>query len=260
MVLKIQPFRRIIMTETWEEAWQAKDKMRSAQEIFNLIQGKVVSWFDPNLRQELSEKDQSAEDIELAIELMACIGAIDKAAFGKRDILLEFFVTQDESNEDLFACYCSPKDNPRESYGVWVGGLYQGITKQLRHEKLILPDCPIKKAPLATKEEFLLGVGVHEVRHRLQYHKRVEMFVSSDTEHFKEPMRKVCRWIRELLSSRKRIEAPTKKDPQRFLAYCDNPDEFDANVVQDFACQRLHQGISLEEFFALVMLEPAAYK
>ena len=243
-------------SRTWQEAMENKQEVYTAKEIFDLIQTNEQPKLDADsMRAALLERGMKEEDVNLALELMACIGAVNFLAFGKRDVLLEFR-TKKGSNQDLLAGYNRAEEKQPESFLVYVKDLFKDVSEQLAQKFYSLRNVNNENRPNKTKEELFLGVAVHEVRHRLQKQSGFKMFsideISSEKD---ETIRKVLTYTRNLFEEEeKRFRKENRGE--KVVRNRISPEEFDASATEYLAHNKLHEGMNLENFMLLVRSQP----
>jgi len=135
-------------------------------------------------RGELREKGRTEKDIDTALQLMACIVALDKKTFPHGGINLNFAPSKHKF--ERIAAYMFPEKDQEEGYTVYVEDISRSID-EARH-KILLVDLDgkilydYKDAPRASFEERMIGIAAHEARHRLQHHRRIRMFSLEDRD------------------------------------------------------------------------------
>jgi hypothetical protein len=132
------------------------------------------------IKGSLEEQGCEDDDIETAIDLMACIIFFDKEIFGENDISLNL---NSRDDCDMLAAYYSPEevpDFPNGLYQVRVKKLLKDLTDWRARITFFEKDgSPGKNNPEdyrnASLLEKIIQKGCHEVRHRYQVVKKVPL-------------------------------------------------------------------------------------
>lgn len=247
--------------KNWQESFENNAEIYTAREIFDLIQANEFNEFEKEkIRKNLTEFGQKEEDIDLAVKLMACISAVQKAAFDGEQIELQFMPMK---RPDAIAGYRSKNDeNPKEAYAVYVEGLHETTSDWLKKTKLTLFDRegkPNKNEPIITTEEDLLGVAIHEVRHRFQYQDGFRIFSPEAASAIDNQLRQIMLFTVSYFDKLKKIrEKGCKKGGEIVRGI--NPSEFDSFVIEILANNKIHEGLTLRDFFDLVKIQPPEIK
>jgi hypothetical protein len=243
-------------SRTWQEAYENPEEIYSAEEIFDLIQTNQFPKLNPEkMKEGLLEKGLKEEDIDSALRLMACMATVQQAGFDGEQVTLEFVSKKYQPNQDFAAAYFPKKD----SYGIFVPDLHEGISNHLKEVTVKLVDKDgkfIKDAPLLTMEEWMLGTAVHEVRHRLQEQTDFKMFSPEDASSMQNKQ------LKQIIIFVERLFEITKEDlekagrGEKIIEDRTSQEEFDSNVVEFLTRNKIHNGTTLKEFFDLVKIQP----
>jgi len=228
----------------------------NAVEIFQFFQSKGCSRLDsPKTRKGPLPKRRKKEDMELALELMACIAAIDEGVFPSFNHVKFRFMSR-KSKENNVAEYCWPSEKSRESYDVFVQGLEEEILNEMRSHRLILIDeeGAMDYSCDMTPEQYAIGVAVHEVRHRQQKRtKGFRMFSKKDLARADGQLKHFIRLTEILFKTRfKCFEEQGVSAIGRKLS----PIEFDAQLIEFLVQDLIHRGTSPKALLELVRLQP----
>lgn len=248
---------------TWQEALEGKEKY-AAKELFDLIQAVQLDALNPQeTRRQLLEHGQKEEDIDSALKLMACISAVNRMAFGGEPVTLNFMSPEHAERPDIVARYDSGGKDSREGYEVRVEGLHNKTLDMLKSKiELVDKDGKVfEDRPLTTIESEYLGTAVHEVRHRFQHQKGFKMFSPKDISSVDEQLGRIISFMKDYFDI-VREDLEKEGASKKIIASQANPREFDAMVVEVLAQNKMHEGVTLEEFSNLVGIQPpeAAHK
>ena len=201
-----------------------------------------------NLSKELLNRGRTNEEIEMAIKLACCITYFDYLLFEK-PIVIGFSSKCNENRSfQFFASYCHPSmpNCDKEEYAVYVERLPERIKED---SKTFVSFDEKGKSFLTTQteEEFLIRMGIHEVRHRLQHNGRVKLFYRN--KKYRNPIGNFVKFTS--LVYKYDAKGKTKKYIKERLS--DN--EFDANVVDYFFANKLRKGKSIMSLSEIIKIE-----
>lgn len=228
----------------------------NAVEIFRFFQNKGYSRLDsPQTRKGPLPKRRNKEDAELALELMACIAAVDEGVFPSINHI-KFRFMAGKGREDDVAAYCWPSEKSRESYDVFVQGLEEKILDETQHRRLILIDQEGRmdySCDMAL-EQYSIGVAVHEVRHRLQkQEKGFRIFSKENLARADGQLKHFIRFTEIIFKTR--LEC-LKDQGKPIVARRFSPIEFDAQLIEFLAHDLVCRGASPKAILELVRLQP----
>ncbi len=240
-------------TRKWKEALADEKEIFTAKELFDLIQFNAQGKFEQSLKDKLAETNVP-EDIELAMELAACIATINEFMFQDRP-MLQFHTCK----EGGVAYYFSPHNNPQMYYGITVRDLKKDLEGVVQQEgrSLIVGDNGkfVNPSRRFSKEMYFLQVAVHEVRHRVQELPDFKLFAPQHAATEGQPLKKLIKFQDTFFQKQeKRLRERGVDEPT--ISKRLSPIEFDAEVVDAFAKNKIYHGITLQEFFSLASLMP----
>jgi len=189
------------------------------------------------IKKRLKKRGISKTDIEISLNLMACMFFFDSKIFPK-DKIGHCSFCQGKSIKD-FAAYNHPSDgnHPLEMYEVRVRKLFKDIKKHATmiviFDKLGNPVINNRNKSLKISYKYLvLSIAVHEVRHRLQKNK-IKMF--TEDKEYTDP---------QIISLIK-------------LGWVDhsNAREFDASLVAALSLWIIHDGTSKQKLCKIIKSE-----
>ncbi|MFA5087058.1 MAG: hypothetical protein WC470_02030 [Candidatus Paceibacterota bacterium] len=189
----------------------------------------------PLISEGIMSRGRTPEDIEIAIKIACVISFFDFIIFRSNPIKLYFI-----NGESNFAGYSHPSmpGSPEESYNIYVANLSSRIKEQISFFKIISFNKDKLLRNTCSEEEYLLMIGAHEVRHRLQFIHNVKMF-RRDVE-YRKPFNNFVRYIGYVFEDASVID---KTDI-----------EFDAKVVGEIFLSSLHKNKSLRELIDIIQM------
>lgn len=243
---------------TWQEVLENKGETYTAKELFDLIQVNHMDGLDPDkVRAELLAHGRKEEDIEDSLKLMTCISIVQRMAFSGEGVALNFAPSKHEIRPDIVAMYNPKEKDCEERYDVRVEELHNKILDMLK-SKIELVDKNGKvfdNRPLTTVESEYLGTAVHEVRHRFQHQKGFRMFSYEDTSLIDKQLSRIITFVKHYLDI-VREDLEKEGASKEIIDSQVNPAEFDAMVIKILAQNKMHEGVTLEEFSNLVRIQP----
>jgi len=236
-------------------------KICNAFEIFDLFQEIAFSSLEPErIRRELVKRGKEKKDIELSLRLMASIVGLNLRVFPFQNISADFI--SEKVCNDLVSAYCGPPFASEEGYVVWVEGISEYVIKRtkiglilINNDGDIVDNCEDGFFPTSFPmvQEVLLGLALHEVRHRFQRNNKFELFSPEDIDDIQYPLKGYIDFVDYYQSSREKIFREEGKT-QEFIEKRINPWEFDALVIANFLMAKIHRGITIEELLETVTL------
>ena len=201
--------------------------------------------------KELRNRGRTNEEIETAIKIACCISYFDSLFFD--DGISINFVSR-EAEDDQFAAYSHPsmaKDVVEEGYFVYAKNLPSKINSD---------GCKINSFSMngklsrleASKEEFLIRIAVHEIRHRLQYNKRIKLFLRNKS--YRKPIDYSIRFYKSVYEYQKEMYEKEEKS-EDYIAKKLSDTEFDAEIIESVFLDKLHKGKGLKELCQIVKME-----
>lgn len=226
------------------------------EEYFKEIVNNERKNFDvEKIIQESIEHGMKEEDIETAVDLLACISILDEKILpDEKPCSLNLIYGR--SREKYIASYCAPKEGDGEEvYYVFMSDIEElslkdtpGITNFNENNEIDTSE----KREKASKELNLLSVAFHEIRHRVQHRKQIAQFNPEHTLAFQD---KTYPDFIEFLNLC--IEEGKKNPKSKNLAeYKSQPHEYDATVIEEFSVSKLSSGITEKDLIELAQLEP----
>ncbi len=206
--------------------------------------------------RELKDKGRTEEDIETALHLMACIVTLDLGLFPQKDRVLSLDFVARKHKFGRIADYRSKGKCQEEGYTVFAEDISRNINnpvwKVLRVDSAgrILDD--YADAPMASFEARMIGIAAHEVRHRLQRHRRVRMFSPRDIDACgDEFLRTFIEFASKELERDKQLYLEEKKSGA-FIRSMTRPCELDARIIEELVVSKIHDNITLKELHRLL--------
>lgn len=217
-----------------------------AQERNKLIDIDFVS-------EELRNRGRTDEEIDLSIKLACCLSYFSSLFFD-RTIPIGF--VPGENKHGSLAAYCHPsmpKCN-EEGFFIYVKDLPLRIKDnknycKTRHYFSI--NGKIKKYEIS-KREFLISIGVHEVRHRLQYDKNIKLFKRNKKYH--PPIGYLIKFLKDAYRYQKEIYIKEGKS-KKFTNWHLSNRELDAELIERIFVDKLQKGINLKELYEIIKME-----
>lgn len=144
--------------ENKQEIYKAEDLFRFFQEKYNVPNSEET-------KRQLMEHGMEPKDIDASFELMTCVLGVDANVENLQGIRLEFNAAKDTKK---LAGYRPAAEGELEKYIAFVDGSADEITRRCRGRKM-------------TKQEVVLQVAIHEVRHRLQFTEGFKKFKAENS-------------------------------------------------------------------------------
>jgi hypothetical protein len=232
-----------------------------SKELFDLLASAGLKGFRPEFIQELEESGAEKEDVDLATKFMACLAVVNRLVFNDK---VELVFSTGEKEPENFVQY-SPKKEGKYDENYWISVKHFGkvIRMQMGENREVFLDengCLTRKgAPVVSLEENLLGIAVHEVRHRLQHKSGIKLIGRGD--------KVICDGVpvddefitlqaNFMNSQRKKLKESGVLDESSLERKADKK-ELDAIIIEKMAVSRLHnRKISLEQLKQIAMIEP----
>ncbi|MDO8486177.1 MAG: hypothetical protein Q7S77_00555 [Candidatus Staskawiczbacteria bacterium] len=249
-----------------EKNENTEEKKFNSKELFDyLINFGFENWKNkPDFERELEQAGVEKENVELAEKMMTCITLVNKLVF-QDQVELAFSASKEKTGN--FIQYIPEKEKQNEAYWInvdYFGDTIREIIKENRKVFLdengkLLKLKDEKEAHSVSFEELILGIAIHEVRHRLQYKRDIKMIGRGD--------KVLCdgiyiddEFINLQDSFIKGQKFKRKKDHDTHKEFYDrkkSKEEIDAVIVEKIAVSRLHhKQTSLEQLKELVTIEP----
>lgn len=165
------------MREAEPNISQEKEPL-DAKSLFDMIIDIGHSKSQEEIRDKLEKEGAERESAEFAIKMMTCLGAVNYFTFGDK-VNMEFRTEGKEKPANIIE-YIPASETEKEKYSISVDYFYKTIKYILDNKKRhILLDANgemIDNPDAVSEQELLLGIAVHEARHRLQKTRNVKMF------------------------------------------------------------------------------------
>lgn len=244
-----------------EEEKKEMDEPLESKELFDLLVDASLKGFRPELIQELEETGAEKENVDLAVRFMACLAVVNRLVFNDK---VDLIFSTGENEPENFIQY-TPKKEGRYDENYWISIRHFGkvIKKQMEENRRVFLDengqLIIRKedAPPVSQEELLLGIAIHEVRHRLQEREEISMIgakdkVMLDGNYIDEDFLKLqASFVGGL---KKKYEESLEEG---LLERKTGNKELDAIIVEKISASRLHhRKTSLEQLKRLATIEP----
>lgn len=204
---------------------------------------------------ELKNCGRTKKELDLATKIANCLSYFSNSFFEKPIPI--YFVTKGKENNHNLAAYCHPSmmaGLKEECFFIYLKGLsakFNDCKNYCRTNYSFSIDNKCHKFEM-TDEEFLISIGAHEVRHRLQYNGRVKLF---DTDKkYRKPLCYLIAYHEDVCKHQKQIYEREGESPE-FIAWDLSREEFDADIVQDVFSYKLHRGRSLKELCETLKME-----
>ena len=190
------------------------------------------------------------EELKITERFSNTIERLDKIVFPENPI--EVFVLQCSPLDEAKRFQYCPKapnfiSNYRgELYLIFGGKLPQRIEEEKNKSIMLFKDSELSKniyqLPKFSLEEVLIGLSVHEIRHRFQYHNKNKILSPRDVERINDPyLKRLFRYVSLLCEQ----ISPNSFDK-----------EFDAAVVEHIVVELWHEGErSLERIAKIIVSE-----
>lgn len=232
-----------------------------AKEFFDLLANAGLRGFKPEFIRELEESGTEKEDVDLATKFMACVAMVNGLIFNDK---VEMVFSTGEKEPENFIQY-SPKKEEEYDENYWISVKHFGkvIRMQMGENREVFLDengrLTRKGAPVVSLEETLLGIAVHEVRHRLQHKSGIKLIGRGD--------KVICDGVpvddefitlqaNFMNSQRKKLKESGVLDKSLLELKADKK-ELDAIIIEKMAVSRLHhRKTSLEQLKKIVTIEP----
>lgn len=228
----------------------------TASEFFQLIFKKSYPNLKPkDMGRKLLAKGQKEADTIMSLKLMACIGAIDRLIFDGKPITLNFSTRPNRYGH--FAGYSKATKTHGESYEVTVSGIAKTMKGELKARVTMLgkKSPPYYDLPKASLEEILIGVAIHEVRHRMQYQPGIKTFSRKYYSYAGGKLRRYINFTKLLFREERKVYVKEGKSVG-FIRDRMKKTEFDAKLIEIIAVTRIHNGVSINELKSLINLQP----
>lgn len=232
-----------------------------AKELFEWLANTGLKGFKPEFAYELEKSGAEKEDVDLAIRFMACLAVVNGLIFNDRVKLI--FNISEEQPENFIQYTPKKKGQYNDNYLISVRYFGKAIRKQLGENREVFLDgngCLTRKgAPIVSLEETLLGITVHEVRHRLQHKSSIKMIgrgdkVICDGNPVDDEF--IALQASFMDSQRKKLLKGEILDEGLLERKADSK-ELDAIIIEKMAVSRLHhRKTSLEQLKQIVTIEP----
>lgn len=205
------------------------------------------------ISKELRNRGRTDEEIDLAIKIACCLSYFSSLFFGKT-IPINFVPRENKAG--FLAAYCHPSmpNCNEECFFIYVKDLPLKLEDnknycKTRHYFSI--DGKITQAEMS-KEEFLIAMGVHEVRHRLQHNKNVKLFKRN--KKYRPPIGHLIKFLKNVYKYQKEIYI-REGESKRFIAWDLSNREFDADVIERIFTNNLQKGRTLKELCEIIKME-----
>ncbi|MFC1751661.1 hypothetical protein ACFLY5_00760 [Patescibacteria group bacterium] len=248
------------MVMTSENIEQAKEKIEPKKYFKELVDDGLKYINTEEIYETCKKRGVSEEDTDIAIEIMACIASLDDKIINReKERELSFCFGKTLGKEA--AGYFPKEKGKKEGYGVFP--------KNMKHRpspKAIISfdeqgnlDNP-ENTPKETRDLHILGLAVHEIRHRVQKTEDFSQFTPADTSKYKdEPFSSYIRFMSYKFEAfSESIVKKYRKDgkPEEYIKDRTSNKEFDAQLIEELAKSKLHSGITEKELLELIQLQP----
>jgi len=232
-------------------------KVKSLKEPFiNHINGIVENneSFDAFLEKKLKNKERINTVKKLAIYIVFFDSLIFSQNFENS---MQVFFFSRRSMYDYIAAYYHPDMG---NYGFETYNIYIPSTKRIQRRPIIsfdkngkIPYEEYKDIPIATKEEVLISVAAHEVRHRLQYNNLVEPIKRNSVSRNKKVNGFIqynaieLEWMRKFFCQ--------NNYPEEFIKNRMSNEEFDASLIELIILSQIRDNASVEKVIKTLKME-----
>ena len=194
-----------------------------------------------DIRAELARMGIKKGVIKIILWLRSLIIFFDSRVFSK-PIPIRLCRKTSKSYPDDMAGYSQKTKKHEEHYIIFISN----VNGFMRHEcrlkniaNLLVGKSSYEDCPYSSKDEVLIRIAAHEVRHRLQYHS-TKKFYRSHIHSVKHPfLREAIRWVGLLFKEDAKIYREKGKS-QKFICHRINPLEFDARVIECCIAAAVH--------------------
>jgi|GEM_PF-2723595 len=212
------------------------------------------------IREELENRKVPKADTEMALTLMGCIAAVNHRFFSGVPVLFRF--SSKRSSQGFLAEFNPFTRRQREGYSVYAEDLAQLIKERTAYERVMALDergCLLydyEMAPRPSLEEVLMGIGLHEVRHRLFHHNQVSRITLGYAKEKGDlELETAIRLNRSVVKSKKELYRNEGRSTY-FIRRRSGWDELGAMVVEDLAILKMRQGESFAAVCNVACLHP----
>jgi len=190
--------------------------------------------------QELKEKGVEERNIKMALALMKRIGALDRKIFPENPASFIFALKEDIPGD--FAGFVRPeKDEKERSYQITVKNIAEYIKEEEGKKVPIFGPERQLKFQKYDKEQFLISVAAHEIRHRVQHDHSIKNFSPEDAKLVDDQLlRYIIEFYEIEFEEREKIYRRENKS-EEFIKKKLGPKEFDAMVIEKFVANKLHK-------------------
>ena len=182
----------------------------------------------------------------MALDLLKVLDGFDSQMFPGSKCGVDLCVVKNRNG--YHAQYCHPRRNARESYTIFIPGLKKSleeskITAIFRERgQEIIPIPEAEQVDLSLRNKIVV-VAAHEVRHRMQFclGRKIKPF-NPWTYRFARSklLRQIGKFV-HLLMKHQRVCMRRDRVKASHIRKCTNSIEFDSNVIELLAIQRLRQ-------------------
>ena len=262
------------MSEKGPEFSQNEEKSRRVEintpldfaELFEFLANSgLENWANrEDFERELEQSGLEKEDIALATKFMMCLATVNQLVFQDRAELI--FSTNKEKSENFVQYLPEKKEiDQDESYWINVKFFGQTIREIVGENRTVFLDeaghliKSEEEAPPVSLEELLLGIAVHEVRHRLQKKKGIKLIGPSSKVFFEGNQidDEFINLQSSFISGQKKKLKSRGDVKEGLLERKTGSEELDAVIIEKIAVSRLyHRKTSLEQLRQLISIEP----
>ena len=207
------------------------------------------------------------EDIDAALALQHFIGGVHRIAFPGAAVKIVLSPTE--------SSYRAGYSRERDEYSIWVKNLAAAAKRDGRNKKACLIEYGESVRPLwarrfirrtigfwqkcmrkdRTRNEVLLLIAAHEVRHRMQAKLSGFRMFSADSKGGDPFLRRIIRLVEACFANTRQA---MKRDGKTaaFIELRTNAEEFDSNVIEELLLHRMSDAMSRSEFAKILFLQP----
>jgi len=202
------------------------------------------------------------DDAKAAADVAVTVGNVDEHIFGE-GVSRVLISQQPHTYSDTSVAYHAPQGGEEECYAVYGPGLFKRLQTHHQVQHLFL-ETVLGRSPLDFRW-LLWAISCHEVRHRLQHHRRSVMrfFRNERQTHPDRTLRLVLEYVYRYLREKKRM-LYSQRAKRDLIECCTGDDEFDGQVVEVLFLARVQEHISDEDLRSLwrevVLIEPPQQK
>lgn len=240
-----------------------EDNLKSTEHFQNILDEVLPKSNLRESRSRLLEKYKMDEkDVNVAVNLMACIMFFDKRILGDIDTIFSF-IPHKAKFETIVRCLVFMKKKTgerKDGYQIYARGISDLIEKRgalmcFTKKGKVVRITRFKEKRRHSLEETLIGIAAHEVRHRLQYHRLIRQLGKKDINICKD--KRLVRVIKftDLVFKEERKIYREKRRPEWSIKKRTKASELDARIVEEIVKNRIHYGCTTKKLCKAILIQ-----